>query len=193
MLSEDDYLAREAVTILSAVQRKIAGIWERPTDDGVVCFLALAAALDTNSELVELKLHKPMADRLAPAIAKLKPDPTEITLLLVCASRRRSAACNAACANPTVAERIELVAKALALTLKEARPAQMWSNGTTRLACVLAFHSADSPIPVLTAIFGVLNKADERRAEDLHDMTCTDPLNAYTKCVMLEAVCQSLV
>ena len=192
-LSEDEYLAREAVTILSSVQRKIAAVWERPADDATVCFLTLAAALDTNSELVELKLPKPMATRLVPSMEKLKSDPSEITLLLVCASRRRNTACNTACANTLVSQRIEAVAKALDLTLKETRPAQAWSNGTTRLACVLAFHGTNSPLPVLTALFGVINKSDERRAEDLHDTTCGDPLDAYTQCVLLEAVCESLV
>lgn len=192
-LSEHDYLAREAVTIFGATQRKIAAIWERPVDDASVCFLALASALATHSELVELKANKQMAARLVPAMAKLAPGSAETTLLLLCASRRKSAACIAACANKAVSVRINAVAKALELTLKEHRPAQLWANPTTRLACVLAFHGNEPPLQTLTAIFGVLNKSDERRAEDLHDATCETPLDAYTACIVLEAMSEALV
>lgn len=196
--SADDatFLARESVSTLARVQHAIANVWERPTTDHVVCAVALAAALQTNAELIELKLPTPMARRVLPSLSKLRLDASAMGVLLLCASRRsaHSSATQELCATPLVAARVENVAAALQLTLKEPLPSRTWATmPSSKLVCVLAFHMVDPPLDVLTAVFGVLNRSDVRRCEDLHEVICAEPLDCYTMCLVVECVSNILV
>ena len=190
------FLARESVSALARVQQAIANVWERPTTDHVVCAVALAAALQANADLVELKLTAPMARRVLPSLPKLRLDASAMRVLLLCASKRssHSSATHELCAAPLVAARVSRVASALQLTLKEPLPSRTWETvPSSKLVCVLAFHMVDSPLDVLTAVFGVLNRSDVRRCEDLHEVTCAEPLDCYTMCLVVECVSNILV
>lgn len=192
-ISNEECLARESVGVLSRVQASLASLWEKPTSDAVVCTIALVAALDTKRELIDLKLPKLMAQRVCASIAKLNPDAPETIILLLSASKRKSTVAHGLCSNRLIAQKVDAVAGALQLTLKEQLPAQIWTNHASKLVCVMAFHGTESPLATLAAIFGVLNKSDVRRCEDLHDATCAAPLDTYAMCLVVECVVGLLV
>lgn len=189
----DEDVARETVLILSNVHGKVRDVWDRFVLDTQTAEIALISSLQDYTELFEFRFPKLMASRVLPSIQKLKPSNEELTLLLFCASRRRSREAQALCADETIAPFIERVAKALQLTLNEPEPKKIWQNESTKLACLFSFHMSENPINSLNILFGSVVRSDIRRCEDLHDESCSIPLETLYMCKIVECIAKIIV
>lgn len=189
----DEDVAREVVLILSKTHQRLGKFWDRFVSDVATSETALISSLQDYTELFEFIFPKLMAIRVLPFIQKLKLSNDELTLLLFCASRRRRREAQTLCTDETISPQIERVAKALQLTLNEPEPNKIWQNESTKLACLFAFHMSENPINSLNTIFGSVVRSDIRRCEDLHDESCSEPLDTLSMCRVVECLSKIIV
>jgi len=148
---------------------------------GVACHLK-------NEPLVDVCCSKRLAAVVRTNMTHLAITPEDaVDVLSDAAAAAATADVVAAATDPLFLERKLLLQRALSSTLLEPIGSSQWNRPGIHLASVVAFVS-ESPIELLTRLFGTIVRTDVRKIEDLHFQFQEHQIDTILLSTILEAL-----
>jgi hypothetical protein len=171
----------------------VTNVFHMPVSQQTIAAIALCTSLAKFSDVVELLCTKQLSNTILSNAANVTLPPQELALLLSHAATKAHAREHEIVKEPLFTERADCVKQALKFTVLETSGAALWERPAVKIACVLAFQMAMSPLDTLNTIFGSVVLTDLRRCDDLHESEAKKPIDTILIGDMIELVADILV
>lgn len=181
--------------IMSGFALKLSTWYALPVNPEHLGFMVLSSSLAHHRDVIEFCIPDRLARAAASNLATLTPSHQEADFLVSRIPKRLSSKSRATklASNDIFKEKAKNVEVSLSCTLAEAASKELWASPLVKVACVLAFQFAHSPVPCLEQIFGSLVRSDLRRCDDLHEREAADPMDIVVLGELLECAAFAIV